>query len=138
VAHSASGERAAVALDAISWATGVSASELAQIQMDSAAHGGGIQEWWERERSRFAPDKRYQHGKLVDLASLRHVLESGPAHRRHAVAAELCARTRSAHFVQTWAFCGVQREQLAALAALDLRELRDIAKAAGFASLEDA
>jgi hypothetical protein len=32
----------------------------------------------------------------------------------------------------------VQREQLAALAALDLRELRDIAKAAGFASLEDA
>jgi uncharacterized protein (TIGR02270 family) len=143
-------DAAQAALDTIRWITATAFAlprstgdddpdAPAKLDNDGAANMiDDITSWWSRERERYAPGRRYQQGQPVTYARLREALESGPTHRRHAIAAELSARSRGQLQLQTLAFCPIQRRQLATLVARDARELRDQARYHGFPALEDA
>ncbi len=73
-----------------------------------------IAAWWGKNRNRFDPDRRYLRGTQASLGALRDGLERGPTRRRHATALELAVRSQNRLWVQTRAFCSVQRRQMQA------------------------
>jgi uncharacterized protein (TIGR02270 family) len=90
-----------------------------------------VDQWWADQRARFDTETRYIAGQALTGERLLHALTHGPNHRRHALAAELSARSAGAHALQTLAFSRHQRQQLAQCSALTQTELRDAARSLG-------
>jgi uncharacterized protein (TIGR02270 family) len=77
----------------------------------------GVRRWWAKHRARFGAG-RHVLGKPASLAALQEVLEAGSMRRRRAAALELAIRTGGRHDVETAAFTGAQRRQMAGFAAI--------------------
>lgn len=100
-----------------------------QLPLPDAA---GVRRWWHAKRPRFSASSRYADGEVVTLQGLLKLLQHGPLRRRHATALELAVRTQGRCQVQTRAFSGHQRLQLA---RLDPSSLPQSTLAADFSAL---
>ena len=74
----------------------------------------GVTRWWASNGARFAADKRYLRGRVLDLAGLQEGLRREPTRRRPALALELAIRSAGRYQVQTHAFTAEQRRQMEA------------------------
>jgi hypothetical protein len=71
-----------------------------------------ISRWWQANRDRFDPTRRYLGGELLTTRVLLDALWHAPARRRHLLARELELRTGGAAAVETHQFHHVQARQL--------------------------
>jgi uncharacterized protein (TIGR02270 family) len=75
----------------------------------------GVIRWWNQHRPRFQTGVRYLAGRSRTVDRLVESLQQGPMRRRRALAFELAVRTRGLVQIQSDAFLGEQRRQLAAV-----------------------
>jgi len=76
----------------------------------------GVIAWWNKQRSRFDGEARFQAGRPATTEVVQELLANGPTRRRHAWAVELAIRTQGRVQVETWAFVPDQRQQMVAAA----------------------
>jgi uncharacterized protein (TIGR02270 family) len=79
-----------------------------------------VKEWWNKNRSRFAPAVRYLGGVPFGVEPIGERLENGPMRRRHVLALELEIRTRGALRIQSRRWLREQKFSLAAVGANQL------------------
>ena len=81
----------------------------------------GVSTWWEQNRGRLEPDRRYLLGQQMSLSALGAAMQRAPLWRRHGLAQELLIRSgpHSPLRLQTRTWCLLQRsaaQQLSQLA----------------------
>lgn len=69
--------------------------------------------WWEAERERFDPARRWFGGRPWSVEALVAALEDGPCRRREALALDLAIRSRGQHQLETSALAPRQLADLA-------------------------